>query len=343
MGHRLARRCTLHFAICVPARNEAAGLPALFASLDALTLRADERITLYLLLDGCSDDSDEVARQCSERYALETVIQHAKSGSCNAGRARGAALDMGLQALGPNHGFLLTTDADSTPASSWIATMRVAMGSADLVAGAVRRTGGRICALHDRLERYLDDLFELRRELDPVPWEAVATHHHASGANIGLRADVLRSLGGVRPVASGEDALLLDDAARAGFRVRRDAACIVVTSDRRSGRATAGFARTLDWLDGVGAADVPVAHPDDAAWQYRRQASARAGYQADRLGEVAAVLELSLDHVTGVARDCPNAEAFAMQIVPTPPDGMREVPLPRAEAILFGLRERAAA
>ena len=43
---------------------------------------------------------------------------------------------------------------------------------------------------------------------------------------------------------------------------------------------------------------------------------------------------LTMDHLLGVARDCPNAEAFAMRVVPTPPGGMRQAPLAIAEAAL---------
>ena len=52
-----------------------------------------------------------------------------------------------------------------------------------------------------------------------------------------MRADIYAALGGFPPLASGEDARLVDDAARAGFRVRHDAASWVHSSARRDGRA----------------------------------------------------------------------------------------------------------
>ena len=58
---------------------------------------------------------------------------------------------------------------------------------------------------------------------------------------------------------------------------------------------------------------------------------ARTAYRDDRLERVSIALGFPHDHVIGVARDCPNAEAFATRIVPEPPAGMRIVPLAVAE------------
>ncbi|KQM23973.1 hypothetical protein ASE57_16620 [Sphingomonas sp. Leaf11] len=151
-----------------------------------------------------------------------------------------------------------------------------------------------------------------------------------------MSVDEYARLGGFRPLPAGEDARLVDDAARAGMRVRRDAAGIVHTSDRRSGRVTDGLAGSLRALDRTGTA-VEVAHPADMAWQYHRHAAARSAFAAGNLGPFAATIGLTTDHVIGVARDCPNAEAFAMRIVPVPPAGMRQVDLTVAEAALSAL------
>ena len=318
-------------------------MPAFFAALNGLARANCDRIILCLLLDGCSDDSSDIASLCASDFAHEVVCEQAALGPSNAGRARGRALDMGLQALGGEVGLLLTTDADSLPASNWVSTMREALRQADVVAGRIIRVGERDSPLHDRLESYLDALFAFRRQVDPVVWEAPLTHHHAGGANLGMRTAALRQLGGIQPLEAGEDARLIDDAARAGLHVRRDATCLVHTSDRRLGRASAGLATTLDWLDYAQAGEVRVAHPDDASWQYRMQALARSAYDDNRLDTIAAELVLTWDHARGVARDSPNAEAFAMRIVPSPPGGMRQIGLPEAEIILSALAARHAA
>lgn len=330
----------LRVAICVPARDEVEELPRLFAALARLTYAAPS--TLCLLLDSCRDDSLAVARAAAAHALFPVVIEEAAQPAANAGHARHGAMLLGLRTLGERPGVLLTTDADSAPAPDWVTAMMAGLARADVVAGRVLRVVTRPNPLQDRLERYYEALYALRRSLDPVAWEGTVTHHHASGANLGLRADTYRALGGFLPLASGEDARLVDDAGRAGLRVRRDAAAIVYTSDRRRGRAEHGLAQSLLALDrGDGAT---VAHPHDAAWQYRCHALARLAFSSSDFTALAGVIGLSPDHALGVARDCPNAEAFAMRVVPTPPHGVRQVPLVMAEAELAAMSaERRAA
>lgn len=237
---------------------------------------------------------------------------------------------LGLREVGLAEGLLLSTDADSIPDAEWLQAMLAGLRRADLVVGKIMREGS-ANPLQNRVEAYYDRVVLLRRRLDPVPWEAVSIHHHVGGANIGIGAEIYRALGGFAPLAHGEDARLIDDAGRAGFRVRRDAACIVCTSARHIGRAQGGLATVLRAQEGVGAEAIQVAHPIDVAWQYQRHAEVRAAHALDRLDLAAAAIGLTHDHVRGVARDCPNAEAFAMRIVPEPPTGMRTVPLTVAE------------
>lgn len=321
-------------AICIPARNEAAELPGLFDALDRLCPRP---FAICLLLDGCRDDSAELVRRYRERAGPPVRAIAAQPGCANVGEARHRAMQAGLAALGGADGLLLTTDADSRPAPDWVASMTIALAKAEFVAGRIIRRAERPSPLQDRIETYYDALFALRRQIDPVPWEAAATHHYGGGANLGIRASAYRALGGFAPLASGEDAALLDAAARAGLRVRRDGGCVVETSDRRDGRCAGGLAHALRGADLGDATTTIVAHPADAAWQYRLHAAARVAFDAGRPGQVAAALSLTPDHVIGVARDCPNGEAFAMRIVPVPPGGMRSVPLPVAEAALAAL------
>lgn len=331
-------------AICIPARDEADELPHLFAALERLERGSDDIVHVCLQLDGCSDASAPLADAYRSRSALRVTVGVAAPSLANAGRARHRAMTLGQTALGDDAGLLLTTDADSVPSPDWLRAMAAALSHADVVAGRIVRRVTRPSALQDRIEAYYDRLFELRRRLDPVPWEAPFTHHHVGGANMGIRMDAYRALGGFAPLSSGEDARLFDDAGRAGWRVRRDAGSVVHTSDRRDGRASGGLALALRAGDEAGPDAIRVAHPDDTAWQYRMHATTRAAFDAGRLDCAADALGLTFDHVRGVARDCPNGEAFAMRIVPEPPAGMRVVPLPVAEACLarFVQRRRAA-
>ena len=295
-------------------------------------------LTLCFLFDRCSDASRTVVEH--HRHALPCDIRMAEMAGCpmpNAGSARRAAMAIALGTGESPPDLLLTTDADSVPAPDWVACARKALTRADVACGRIERLDSPHRG-QDRIERYYDRLHALRRRLDPVAWEEAPAHHFSGGANLAFRTHVYVALGGFAPVPSGEDARIVDDAARAGFRVRRDATMLVRTSARRVGRASAGLAATLRQLDSGSLPD-DLCHPADAAWQYRLHARARAAFSRAAWGEVAGALALSPDHVLGVARDCPNAEAFAMRIVPTAPGGMRRVGLADAERALAALED----
>lgn len=323
-------------AVCVPVRNEVVRLPALLNALSRQHGAAGPFIAC-LLFDNCDDGSEDLARARAAALPFALRCETLAGGTHpNAGRARAAAMAAGAAALGTAGGLLLTTDADGIPADRWVAQSCAALERADVVAGRILRQPHPPSPMQDRIEAYYDRLFALRRWLDPVPWEATATHHCTGGANLGFRSAAYAQLGGFLPLRSGEDGRIVDDAMRLGLRVRRDGASVVHTSARRTGRVPGGLAEGLRHLDDPHR-PVQIAHPADAAWQYRRHAEARAAFTGGRPADVAAALGLTAHHATGVARDCPNAEAFAMRIVPAAPGGEREVTLDHAEAILASL------
>lgn len=327
----------------MPIRNERAVLPALLAALRDQRGLADVRVTLCCFFDGCDDGSEAVVRAEAGGLALHNRAgpRHADA---NAGRARGAAMALGLEALGDGGGVLLSTDADSRPAPDWIARALTSLETCDVVAGLIRPDGGSADPAHDRLEAFYDRLYAHRRALDPVPWEPAPGHHYTGGANLAFRAQSYRALGGFRPLPSAEDAVLVDDAGRAGLRVRRDRSVGVFTSTRRDGRAPDGLAAWLRLHDALGGAALQVGDPRAADWQYLRHAAARAAFarlpERGAAAELGRLLALGADHVIGVARDCPNGEAFAMRIVPAAPEAGRLMPLAEAERILADLEGR---
>lgn len=329
-------------AICVPARDESDRLPRLFDAIEGLLLPPGTALSLCLLLDGCTDGSAAVTNDYARRSRHDVHVATAERCDANAGIARHRAMQLGASVLGDGGGVLLTTDADSWPQSDWLGATMAALHHADLIVGDVVRGGHAIDNGQDRVELYYARLFAFRRRTDPVPWEATHMHHHASGANMAMRTHVYAALGGFPPLASGEDARLVDDAARAGFRVRHDAASVVHTSGRRHGRAQDGLAANLRLRDRDGLDGIRVAHPVDQAWQYRAHALARLAFDTGSMMEVSNAVGLTPDHLFGVARDCPNAEAFAMRAVPIPPGGMRQVPLAVAETALAALCATAA-
>ena len=317
------------FAIAVPVRNEAERLPRL---LDALAQQTQApAFSLCVFFDNC-DDGCQVLVEARQRDLPYPILSDRcdAGGPPNAGIARGRATELAVRAA-PN-GVILTTDADSEPMADWIATSLSALEHADVAAGRIIRRGSD-APKQDRLERYLDALHALRRALDPVPWEDGATHHWVSAASLAMRTRTYQQLGGFRNLASGEDAALGDASSRAGLRLRRDARITVLTSSRRRGRASGGFAATLAALDRE-SVDPMVTRPEDEAWRFSAQAAARAQHGKGKLDLLAARLRLPLDEVTKVAAECVNGEAFAARIVGEPPGGLRVVSLAHAEAIL---------
>lgn len=324
-------------AVCVPVRNEAVLLPRL---LDALA--AQERAEPFLLcivFDACTDDSAAVvaARSAALPFAVVTEALAANTAP-NAGRARAAAMALGLATVGET-GVLLSTDADSVPAPDWIARNLAALELADVAAGRIVRSGGVASPVQDRIEAYYDGLARLRRLLDPVPWESGAPHHYTSAASLGCSGATYLRLGGFPAVAAGEDARLVDQAYRLGLRVRRDGAIRVETSTRRDGRALGGLADHLRDLDRTGGGSARMAHPEDVAWRYARHAVARAAWPVSAAGSatLADALHCDLDRIHAAAADAETAEGFAIRVVPDVPGGERLVDLATAETALATL------
>jgi hypothetical protein len=322
-------------AIAVPARDEAERLPVL---LNALAKQQDNPpFTLALYFDNCVDGSEALVGAMADRLPFPIIMHGGHSNNPpSAGVARRRA--MALAASVVPAGTLMTTDADSAPAADWIAANLRGLQAADIVAGQIVQEAVRTSPVQAQLAAYLDRLHRFRRLLDPVPWEATMSHHWTSAASLAMRSDTYRAIGGFPAIPSGEDAGLADTAARGGYRIRRDAAVRVVTSSRRSGRATTGFAACLSSWD---CADRPpeVADPEDEAWRYARHAEARRLHSIGCLDDFAASLGLSLAEVEQVAGECRDGEAFAARIVGAPPGGMRPVPLPRAEHRLATLEQ----
>ena len=324
-------------AVCVPLRDEAARLPLL---LDALAGQTTHDFVLCLLFDGCSDESEAIVLQCKANLPFAVRTKSVERGPPNAGRARRAAMAFGLGEIEPA-GLIVSTDADSVPEPDWLAMNVAALANADIAAGRIIRERDRVSALQDRVEAYYDALFRLRRAIDPVAWEAPEPHHYTSGASLGFRADVYRDLGGFEAIPSAEDARLIDAAHRAGVRVRRDGAIRVATSSRLVGRAVNGLADHLRRLNDASTPLPTMAHPADAVWRYVGHAEARSAWEeiATRSQRLAVRLGLREDDVLRCAAEAPNAEAFAMRVVPDIPGGERTVSLNEAERALAEMQD----
>lgn len=218
--------------VLVPACNEQDDLPDCLAALQVARARVEARgvrVRVVVALDRCTDASLSVVAAAP---GVEGIVVSAG----NAGASRAAAANHLLRDLGaPARAWLASTDADSLVAADWLVTMReLALDGADVVAGTVVPDA--------RLEPGLMAAWTLQHDL-------ADGHPHVHGANLGIRADVYRRLGGFRPVPHSEDVDLVRRAMLDhDVRIVRTGRIPVRTSHRLVGRAEHGFAGYLRGL-----------------------------------------------------------------------------------------------
>ena len=216
--------------VVVPAHNEAAGLPRCLKALQAAVRRLPVPVLTIVVLDDCSDGSDQVARRFGPAVRGLSVDVR------NVGAARAAGFEQ-ARTIWPEseaRAWYATTDADSCVDEDWL-TRQVAAG-ADMVLGVVRVSNWKnvpATAVRRYLHRYRS---ATRSDGD---------HSHIHGANMGFTAEKYWEIGGFAPLATGEDVDLVRRFEQRDCHIVRDAALSVRTSARREGRAPDGFAANL--------------------------------------------------------------------------------------------------
>ncbi len=224
--------------IVIPAHNEAERLPSCLHALTAaqarLLGRSSLRVDVLVVLDGCTDGSRAASA------ATPTLEIDAR----NVGAARRAGFEALLAArpasLEDRRCWLATSDADSTVPEEWLLRMLAyADAGWDAVAGTVGVTDW---------EHEWGEAAPRIRDAWAETYQPVDCHPHVHGANLGVRVDSYRRVGGMPAVGLSEDAALVALLEATGHRVRRAADLAVVTSSRRAARADGGFASFLDDL-----------------------------------------------------------------------------------------------
>ena len=250
--------------VCVPAKDEAAGLPVLLNALAEQTRRDFE---VFVLANNCADGTAAAARRAARELQLPVRVAEVRlpPGAAHVGTARRLLAEAAVARLNPaapGGGALLTTDADTRPAPGWVAANLAALrsptnpGGADCVCGRVKTDPvavgdeeGRLAAAWHKLRvrhRRLCDLLAWR--LDPDPADPWPRHHDEAGASLALTAAALEAAGGMPAVRSSEDVALVAAVRRSGGVVRHGARVSVRTSRRRDGRCPGGLADLLNRL-----------------------------------------------------------------------------------------------
>jgi GT2 family glycosyltransferase len=179
-------------SVVVPARNAAASLPPLLASLRGQTL-APERYEVVVVDNASSDDTAAVARAAGATVVSEPVP--------NRSRAR----NRGIEAARADR--IAFTDADCVASEGWLDAL-LGCHQAPLVAGPVQVTTAQPPNSAERLE---------------ARWRFAQEHWVRQGwaatANLCVEREALDAVGGFDPVYRqiGEDADLCLRARRAGF------------------------------------------------------------------------------------------------------------------------------
>ena len=226
--------------VVIPARDEEEHIAGCLESLAAQTVAPGSFETI-VVLDGCTDDTAPAASSAAETLGLElTLIEGPAAG---AGAARRAGMDAAasrLLELGRDHGLIVCTDADSRPATDWLARQldHLADGAV-AIAGLIELDDEEELAPGVKRRRRRDAETRLARvrELDPH-----AAHHHFAGASLAVTAAVYRKVGGLEPLGSLEDAAFEARLREHGIPVRRPGDVRVRTSARLNGRTGRGLA-----------------------------------------------------------------------------------------------------
>ncbi len=224
-----------HVVVAIPARDEESLLPACLRSVnDAVTALREARPGIHLVvavaLDGCTDGSARVLGD----WDAATVVLPGRG----VGAARDAAIERGLSALREppeDATWVACTDADTVVPSRWLVRhVMWAERGADLVVGTAEPVG---VARGEALAAW-----HARHQL-------VEGHTHVHGANLGVRANRWRQVGGFGQRTVGEDVDLVERVrALTGRWVATDTAR-VLTSGRPRSRVDGCFADYLRDLD----------------------------------------------------------------------------------------------
>lgn len=249
--------------VAIPANDEAERIGACLAALITQRDRFGAPVEagcfeILVFANNCTDGTADVVRAlaAASPHPIHIVAETLPPEHANAGWARKRAMDLAAVRLGEagrHGGVILTTDADSCVALTWIsATLEAFAGGADCVAGYIDAHPAELVRLgpdflrRGRLEdRYLRAVAEIHARCDPKPHDPWPNHRVSSGASLGVTLAAYLAVGGLPPRPVGEDAALTHALEGAGFKVRHAMDVSVFTSCRFDGRARGGAADTM--------------------------------------------------------------------------------------------------
>lgn len=242
--------------VAIPVRNEAERIKGCLRALAAQTGVEPSSIGTILFLNNCTDGTAQVVASVLPGLGMMVRVVEQDFTGANAGWARREVMEAAaswLEEGGVEPGVILTTDADSRVPPDWVARNLAAVAAgADAVAGRIlldeEEAACLPSALHarGRLEgTYEALLVELESLADPLPHDPWPRHWTTSGATLAVELGAYRRVGGMPPLALGEDRAFVSSLLSSDALVRHDPSVTVTTSGRLHGRAEGGAADTM--------------------------------------------------------------------------------------------------
>ena len=283
----------LQACVLIPAKDEAATLPATLAALAAQTTFGGEclpqgMLEVIVLANNCLDRTAAAVRQAAQRHpnlVVHVAEVHLPRVHAHVGRARRLLLDEAARRLETTigrTGVLLNTDADTLAASTWLAAnLREIEHGAEAVGGriltqtppAAEPCPVRRIQVRDAAYRVL--LRQLEDCLDPCAADRWPSHHQHYGASLALTVRAYRQVGGIPAVPFLEDESLWRLLCAHDLPVRHSTLAQVYTSPRRCGRVEVGLSWQLREWENQSARKqeplVPCPHELTRVWRARRR------------------------------------------------------------------------
>jgi glucosyl-3-phosphoglycerate synthase len=236
----------LRACVVVPARNEEDLVTSCLEALATQEQVAHHEYEVLLILDRCTDETEERAREIGGVHpSLNLRFLHGP------GEGSGPARKVGMDAacarllrVGRPEGLIACTDADTVVAPDWLAAqLRAASKGARAIGGRIELADDGSLPEHVR-RRHSEEGRHRHEHLlcDPA---GEAQHWQFSGASMTLTATVYKQVGGLEPLTALEDEHLEKVLRHHDVPIHRLLSVRVTTSPRLVGRATRGLSNDL--------------------------------------------------------------------------------------------------